>query len=55
MALNIPEMIDLRDEMEEEIEFEKISALQTKTTAIFHRLLSGKPIHQIESEAENED
>ena len=24
--------------MEEEIEFEKISALQTKTTAIFHRL-----------------
>ena len=55
VALNLPEMMDWRDEMEDEIEPDQIAALQTKTTDIFNRLLAGGPIRQKKAEAENEN
>ena len=55
VALNLPEMVDLRDEMEEEIEPEQIAVLQAQTTEIFNRLLAGGPIRQNKTEATNEN
>ena len=55
VALNLPEMMELRDEMEDEIEPEQIAVLQIKMADIFNRLLAGGPIHQNKPEAENEN
>ena len=55
VALNLPEMTELRDEMEDEIEPEQIAVLQIKMTDIFNRLLAGGPIHQNKPEAANEN
>ncbi len=55
VALNLPEVIDLRDEMENEVEPERIAVLQTQTTDIFNRLLAGGPIRQKKTEAANEN
>ena len=55
VALNLPEVMDLRDEMEEEIEPEQIAVLQAQTTDIFNRLLVGGPIRQNKTEAANEN
>ena len=55
VALSLPEMMDWRDKMEDEIEPEQIAVLQTKTTDIFNRLLAGGTIRQNKTEAENEN
>ena len=55
VALNLPEVMDLRDKMEEEIEPEQIAVLQAQTTDIFNRLLTGGPIRENKTEAENEN
>ena len=55
VALNLPEVRNLRDEMEDEIEPEQIAVLQIQTTDIFNRLLAGGPIRQNKTEAENEN
>ncbi len=55
VALNLPDMTELRDEMEDEVEPEEIAVLQLKTTDIFNRLLAGGPIHQNKPEAANEN
>jgi len=55
VALNLPEVRDLRDEMEDEIQPEQIAVLQIQTTDIFNRLLAGGPIRQNKTEAENEN
>ena len=55
VALNLPKMMDWREEMEDKIEPEQIAVLQIKTTDIFNRLLAGGPIRQNKTEAENEN
>ena len=55
VALNLPDVLELRDEMEDEIEPEQIAVLQTQTTDIFNRLLAGDSIHQNKIEAANEN
>ena len=55
VALNLPEVMELRDKMEEEIEPEQIAVLQAQTTDIFNRLLVGGPIRENKTEAENEN
>ena len=55
VALNLPDVLELRDEMEDEIEPEQIAVLQTQTTDIFNRLLAGDSIHQNKTEAANEN
>ncbi|MGB1614392.1 MAG: hypothetical protein ACPHCX_06430 [Candidatus Puniceispirillaceae bacterium] len=52
-ALNIPETIKLRDEAEEELEPEQISALQAQTNSLFDQIIAGEPI--MESEQINEN
>ncbi len=52
-ALNIPETIKLRDEAEEELEPEQISALQAQTNTLFDKIIAGEPI--MESEQTNEN
>ena len=54
-ALSLPEVIDLREDMEDELEPEQIGALQEESTAIFNRLLAGEPIRQPQSEAADEN
>ena len=48
-------MIELRDEMEDELEPDQIADLQEESTAIFNRLLTGGPIRPQQTEAENEN
>ncbi len=55
VALNLPEMMDLRDEMEDQIEPDQIAVLQIQTTDIFNRLLAGGPIRHNKTEAKNEN
>ncbi len=52
-ALNIPETIKLRDDAEEELEPEQISALQAQTNSLFDQIIAGEPI--MESEQINEN
>ena len=43
-ALSLPDVIDRRDEMEDELEPDQIAELQEESTEIFNRLLEGGPI-----------
>lgn len=43
-ALSLPDVIDRRDEMEDELEPDRIAELQEESTEIFNRLLEGGPI-----------
>ena len=54
VALSLPEVIELRDDMEDELEPDQIAELQDQSTAIFNRLLSGGPIRPPQTEATNE-
>ena len=55
VALSLPEVIELRDDMEDEVEPDQIAALQEESTAIFNRLLTGGPIRPQQTEAINEN
>ena len=55
VALNLPEVIELRDDMEDELEPDQIADLQEESTAIFNRLLTGGLIRPQQTEAENEN
>lgn len=55
VALSLPEVIELRDEMEDELEPEQIAALQEDSTEIFNRLLTGGTIRPQPTEAINEN
>ena len=55
VALNLPDVIDLRDDMEDELEPEQVAELQIDSTDIFNRLLTGGPIRPKQTEAANEN
>ena len=55
VALNLPEVIELRDDMEDELEPDQVADLQEESTAIFNRLLTGGPIRPQQTEAKNEN
>ena len=55
VALSLPEVIEPRDDMEDELEPDKIGALQEESTAIFNRLLAGEPIRPQQTEAASEN
>ena len=55
VALNLQEVIELRNDMEDKIESEQIAVLQTQTTDIFNRLLAGEQIRGNKNGAGNEN
>lgn len=44
VALNLPDMVELRDDMESELETEKIPELQEMSAALFNQLMNGEAI-----------
>ncbi len=44
VALNLPDMVELRDDMEAELETEKIPELQEISATLFNRLMNGEAI-----------
>ena len=53
VALGLPEMTELRDDMESEVDMENIPKLQARTAELFNMLMNGKAIQVEEMANEN--